>query len=264
MAEPATTPPTLYATRPDLYDLMHEEYVDDARFLEEFVPTLAPQPRVLELGCGTGRLLAALLGAGARVTGIDSEPSMLAVARERLPASGDRLQLVQGDMRRFSLGERFELAVIGLNTFMHLLDQREQLECLACIHAHLRPAGLLLIDLASPYTVLRDTPLGVLQHRFTRPSPGGRGGTTTLWSVANTAPSEQRAHDTLFFDEVDGESGTLRRTVVEVSLRLTYRYELELLLGRSGFAIRSLYGGYDSAPYEDESERLICLATALA
>ena len=263
MAEP-TAAPGLYATRPDLYDLMHSEYVDDARFIEEFVATLGPQPRVLELGCGTGRLLAPLLDAGARVTGIDAEPAMLAVARQRLTTYGDRLQLVQGDMRRFRIAERFELAVVGLNTFMHMLEQRDQLECLACIHAHLRPAGLLLIDLASPYTALRDTVLGMLQHRFTRPSCGGRTDTTTLWSVTSTTLHEQRAHDTLFFDEVDGESGSIRRTVVEVALRLTYRYELELLLGRSGFAIRALYGGYDSAPYEDESDRLICLAAALA
>jgi len=263
MAEPNATP-NLYTLRPDLYDLMHEEYVDDARFLEEFVATLGPRPRVLELGCGTGRLLAPLLGSGGRVTGIDAEPAMLAVARQRLLAYGDRVQLVQGDMRRFSIDDRFELAVLGLNTFMHLLDQRDQLECLACIHTHLRPAGLLLIDLASPYTALRDTPLGMLQHRFTRPSGGGDGGTTTLWSVTSTVPTEQRAHDALFFDEVDGESGSLRRTLVDVTLRLTYRYELELMLARSGFAIRALYGGYDSAPYADESDRLICLAAALA
>lgn len=262
MAEPTTTP-SLYALRPDLYDLMHEEYVDDIRFLEEFAATLGPQPRVLELGCGTGRLLAPLLEAGARVTGIDAEPAMLAVAQERLLAYGDRLQLVRGDMRRFSIADRFELAIIGLNTFMHLLDQRDQLDCLACIHTHLRPGGLLLIDLASPYSALRDTVLGMLQHRFTRPSGGGRA-STTLWSVTSTSPTEQRAHDALFFDEVDGDSGMLRRTVLEVTLRLTYRYELELLLARSGFAIRALYGGYDSAPYEDESDRLLCLAAALA
>jgi hypothetical protein len=66
------------------------------------------------------------------------------------------------------------------------------------------------------------------------------------------------------FDEVTGETGTLRRTVSDIVLRLTYRYELEHLLARTGFTTRVLYGDYESSPYEDESERLICVAAALA
>src|SRR5207302_10604119 len=64
--------------------------------------------RVLELACGTGRVLVPLAEAGNRVVGLDASPHMLALAREKLAAAGSavatRARLVQGDMRCFRLG----------------------------------------------------------------------------------------------------------------------------------------------------------------
>lgn len=253
----------LYARRPDLYDLMHAEVVDDMRFLAERVQALGANADVLELGCGTGRLLTAMLDAGARVTGLDREPAMLEVARQRLAPFGARVTLVEGDMRRFALARRYDLVVVGLNTFMHLLTVSDQLDCLAGIHAHLRPAGILLLDLANPHVLARETSPGLMQHRFTAPAPARDGGSVTLWSVTSLMIADQIAHSDLFFDEVD-RGGTLRRSSADVTLRLTYRFELELLLARSGFAVRSLYGDYEGEPYGDDSERMVCEAIALA
>ena len=253
----------LYARRPDLYDLMHAEVVEDMRFLGERVQALGESAEVLELGCGTGRLLTAMLDAGARVTGLDREPAMLEVAGRRLAPFGDRVRLVEGDMRRFTLATRYDMVVVGLNTFMHLHTVADQLDCLASIHAHLRPAGILLLDLANPHTLARETPLGVMQHRFTAPAPARDGSSVTLWSVTSLLAADQIARSDLFFDEMDS-AGSLRRSIADVTLRLTYRFELELLLARSGFAVRNLYGDYEGEPYSDESERMICEALALA
>lgn len=189
---------------------------------------------------------------------------MVEVARRRVAGYGDRAHVLVADMRRFRVPQRFDMAVIGMNTFMHLLTSNDQLDCLACIHEHLRAAGVLLLDLANPHTILRDLPLGMMQHRFTRPSLQDAETTITLWSATSASPAEQIAHSHLFFDEVAGQQGAVRRTMAEVTLRLTYRYELELLLARSGFAIRHVYGDYDSSPYDDDGERLICVAVALA
>ncbi len=255
----------LYNLRPDLYDLMHEDHVDDVRFVRDYAATLVGDARVLELGCGTGRLLLPLLEAGASVTGLDREPVMLRTAADRLAKYGDRVRLIEGEMTRFEApGDPFDLAIVGLNTFMHLLTIRNQLACLECVHRHLRPGGNLLIDLASPHAALRDTQHGVVLHRFSRALPASPDVLVTLWSATVFSTAQQLAHTSLLFDEVTGETGTLRRTVSDIVLRLTYRYELEHLLARTGFTVRSLYGDYESSPYDDESERLICLAAALA
>lgn len=254
----------LYAARPDLYDLMHGELTEDARFLHEFVQTLGDDPAVLEVGCGTGRLLGPMLEAGARVTGVDLEPAMLAVARRVLARYGDHLRLEVQDMRCLSVGGPFDLAVVGLNTFMHMQTMADQLAALEGLRRHLRPGALLLLDLANPHSVIRDMPVGLHQHRFTRPVSSPEPGITTLWSVSSGSSAEQIVHSLLFFDEVNAGTGTVRRTVAEVMLRLIYRFELELLLARSGFGLRALYGDYQSSPFEDDSERLIAVAAALA
>jgi hypothetical protein len=128
----------------------------------------------------------------------------------------------------------------------------------------LRPAGLLLIDLANPHAVMRDTPFGVVQHRFTRRAPLNSDVSVTLWSTTVVATATQLTQTTLFFDEVSTNTGTLNRSVTDVYLRLIYRYELELLLNRAGFSVRNLYGDYESSPFEDDSERLICVGIAHA
>jgi|ERR1035437_145118 SAM-dependent methyltransferase len=252
----------LYYRRPDLYDLMHEDFVEDLRFVRNVVTSHGDQPQVLELGCGTGRLFPPMLDAGATVVGLDLCSTMLQVARDRFALYGDRVTLLQGDMRHFDLERRFDLAVIGLNTFMHMLTIDDQVSALESIYRHLRPGGILLLDLANPHTVVRDTPLNTLQHRFTR-SIGVESAVVSLWSSTELALASQMACTTLFFDEITA-AGDLQRTVAEVRLRLTYRFELEHLLRRAGFSIRALHGDYDGGPYEDESERLICAALALA
>src|SRR5207249_4667681 len=82
---------------------------------------------VLEVGCGTGRVLLPFAKAGTRLTGIDVSPWMLARARAELTAAvlAERVKLVEGDARTMSLDERFRLVYIALNTFMHFTAPAE-------------------------------------------------------------------------------------------------------------------------------------------
>ena len=72
---------------------------------------------LLELGCGTGSILARLHSVPT-LTGLDRSPEMLAVARGKVPGA----RLIEGDMSSFSLGERFDVVVCVFDTLNHLLD----------------------------------------------------------------------------------------------------------------------------------------------
>jgi ubiquinone/menaquinone biosynthesis C-methylase UbiE len=101
--------------------------------------------RVLDVACGSGRVLVPLAQAGHQVTGVDASAHMLAVAREKLVAAGSdagaNARLVQGDMRSFQLDERFDLAVIAVKSFAYLTERTDQEQTLARVAAHLRPGG---------------------------------------------------------------------------------------------------------------------------
>src|SRR5271165_7218240 len=100
-----------------LYDSVIADFYDAAA-------SLSGGP-VLELGCGTGRMLVPLAQAGLHVTGLDISQRMLeraAEKRARLEAAQhDRVRLVQGDMTLFDLGEQFPLVIIPFRPFQHLL-----------------------------------------------------------------------------------------------------------------------------------------------
>src|SRR5215218_1979794 len=86
--------------------------------------------RVLELACGSGRVLVPLAQAGHRVVGLDASPHMLGRARDKLRAAGADLsssvRLVQGDMRDFKIGEIFDLAVVAVKSFAYLITRADQ------------------------------------------------------------------------------------------------------------------------------------------
>ena len=71
-----------YAEIPELYDLEHADFADGVAFYQQFAEVIGDP--ILELGCGTGRLLQPLAAAGHRVTGIDQSAPMLARAHEHL------------------------------------------------------------------------------------------------------------------------------------------------------------------------------------
>ena len=105
---------------------------------------------VLELGCGTGRIAMALAQAGNRITGLDLSERMLERAIKKRAAlrveARERIHFVQGDMAQFDLGEKFRLVIIPFRPFQHLLEVRQQMDCLDCVRKHLATGGRLILD----------------------------------------------------------------------------------------------------------------------
>ena len=104
---------------------------------------------ILELACGTGRLLFALAERGHRMVGLDQCHAMLMLARQRLEAAEDavrvRVRFVRGDMTAFQLRARFGLAVLADNSFRELGSAAHQESCLRSVHRHLTPGGRLVL-----------------------------------------------------------------------------------------------------------------------
>ena len=121
--------------------------VDDLPFYVGLAREAASRgEQVLELGCGTGRVTVPMALAGAAVTGLDSSPAMLDIARAKAEQAGVRVRWVEGDMADFELEQRFGLVVIPFRSFLHLSSAQEQSGCLASIHRHLTAGGRLALN----------------------------------------------------------------------------------------------------------------------
>ena len=248
----------LYEGFSPFYDLDLGGREDDLLLLEQFCARCGSP--ILDLGCGTGRLLLPLARKGYRLTGVDLSPTMLARARRKLGAEGleGRVVLVEQDMRALGLPERFDLAFCVCNSFMHLLTLEDQLAALGGVLAHLNPGGLLLLDLFNPDLSRLLEPPGqlTLEKVMTDPETGHRVLKTHARRVDR---GQQIMHVTYLLDEVD-DQGHVLRTVFPFSLRYLFRAELELLLRYAGFELEAVYGSHDLDEFTGESERMIAVA----
>lgn len=248
-----TNPPALdeCAAIADLYDHvpLYRERPDVGFLVSAAREAGSP---VLEIGSGTGRILIPTARAGLDIVGLDASPSMLAECRRRMqeePAAVQaRVELVQGDMRRFDLGRTFTLVTIPFRPFQHLLMVEDQLACLASISRHLRPGGKLILDLFNPsLDALANGALGRLVHEGEFSVPDGRR-VTRRSRVESRDRFTQISQIELIYDVVHPD-GRAERLVHAFGMRHLFRFEAEHLLARAGFEVEHLYSGYDKQPY---------------
>lgn len=240
------------------YDLDYEPFQDDVALYLGFAERTGGP--LLELGCGTGRLLLPLAGAGYHVTGVDLSPAMLAVARNKVEAAGleDSITLVQADMREVKLPQQYRLAFIAINSFMHLASLEDQIQALRAWRKLLLPGGLLIIDVYNPHpqTLLEADGRIELHGRWFDPATGA----TVFKQTTRTLDEARQLQHVLFiYDEVFPD-GQVRRTLAPFPSRYLYRFEGELLLDKAGFTPEQVYGSYDLDPYDSASERMIFVA----
>ena len=251
----------LFESYARFYDLDYAGFDADLAMIQQFAARCGSP--ILELGCGTGRLLVPLAQQGYRLTGVDASRAMLDRARQKL-SSGDlaeRVSLVQQDLRRLELTERFQFAFAAVNSFLHLATRADQEEVLLRIRRHLVPGGLVLLDLFNPDPgrLLDARGQVILEKVMDDPETGHR----LMKFYTNSAdPEQQTVHVTVFVDEVDGE-GQLQRTLFPYTLRYLYRSELELLLQQAGFEVEALYGSYELDEFGGDSDKLIAVVRRL-
>ncbi len=132
-----------------LYDAIYESRgADVAVYLGLALPCPGP---ALELGAGSGRLLSPLLTKGIDAYGLESDPEMLLAGHRRLLSVGGdrwRRRLLEGDMRDFSLPQKFSLILLACNTASLLLEDEELLSALRCAQRHLSAEGSIALDIS--------------------------------------------------------------------------------------------------------------------
>jgi SAM-dependent methyltransferase len=262
------------------YDLENADFVEDL----DFWVGLARESKgpVLELGCGTGRVTQQIARAGLQVVGLDNSDQMLSLARAKLnrqPELARRVRLVPGDMRNFTIPAsqlsdakedalhspaahlQLPLVITPFNTFMHMLTTADQLALLACARRHLLPGGRLVLDLTNPSPAYADPPAEILTlERTLRDEVNNL--TLQQFSTIRLDRTGQLAHIVWHYDSIAAD-GSMKRSLVPLSLRYTFPAEMSLLLDRAGFRLAHLYGDYHGSPLDDDSERMVVVAESV-
>ena len=241
------------------YDIEHAHFREDLDLYRNFADLCGG--KVLELACGSGRVLLPLALEGHEVTGVDSSTKMLAIARTQLEAAGvaERCTLVRQNIISLHLEQKFRLAFIALGSFAHIITRREQLAALRVIRDHLSPGSTFIIDISNADVRYMEELGGHMLHQATWHRDDGS--LLTHFVSPATAPDRHLLELTHFYDQ-HSQGGTVHRTTVTTHLYLFERSELELLLEQVGFVVKDIYGDYDLSPYHLESPRMISIAEA--
>lgn len=236
-----------------LYELDFGEKTDDLDFYRELARRTGDP--ILELACGSGRVALALGRDGHRVVGLDVSAAMLDRARRKAREARCIADFVEGDMRSFALGDRFALTLIAFGSFL-ILTPEEQQACLSCARKHLRPDGLLAIDVFQPNPEVIAAKQGDLVHEWTRVDPEtGR----TVMKLSTSHADVDGVDFSFIYDELDAND-EVRRVMGSTRLHYIYRQQMLLLLEASGFVLDALYGSYDLDPVTPRSPKLLTVA----
>ncbi len=233
---------------------------DKAFYVEEARKAGGP---VLEIGCGTGRIMIPIAEAGVPIVGLDQAPAMLEVARRKIAGlpeeTRQRIQIVEGDMRTFSLKRRFPLAIIPYRAFLHMMTAEDQRRALTRIREHLADGGKLVFNVFDPSIEIIAAymkPLGrAMCHMgsFTHPETGRR---VMVSGTRRYDPLEQTLEEHRFFEEVDEEGEVASKTITPLYLRYVTRYEMQYLLELCGFEVEALYGDFRRGPFQHGHEQV--------
>jgi SAM-dependent methyltransferase len=237
---------------PKLYHTHHCLHPEDILFWLDLA--VRQGDPILELGCGTGRVMHPLALAGYRVFGLDADFQMLTTLRGYF---GERPtpRIFQANMGAFHLEASFALVILPCNT-LSTLSKETRRATFECVHQHLQPGGLFAASLPNPQG-LRRLPrrgLSAIEDIFPHPIDGGPVQASSAWV--------RTAQQITFFWHYDHlqPDGQIERLTAQACHTLALADEYLVDIRAAGLNIEALLGNFDSQPYTSHAPHLIILA----
>lgn len=236
-----------------LYDAHHQRHLEDLPFWLELARN-AKGP-ILELGCGTGRILLPLLENDLPAIGLDLDADMLAVLQEKSQLAKPSTPLIRADMAAFHFSDRFSLIILPCNT-LSTLRETARMAMLELVAYHLAPGGLFAASIPNQL-LLASLPRQVdpeIEESFIHPIDG------TVVQVSNAWEHNEKLftlHWQYDHQRADGSqeqySATSSHNLIPAS---QYIAEFEV----AGLTILHQYGDFKRRPFTRRAHSLIIVA----
>jgi SAM-dependent methyltransferase len=234
--------------------LVHTHYALDSEDLPFWLDMAysAGDP-ILELGCGTGRVLLWLAQAEHNVVGLDHDRAMLAFLRRITPAGMERhISVVQADLAAFHFNCRFPLILLPCNTLSTLPGVARK-GLYACVEAHLPAGGIFAASIPNPLwlAALPAEAEEEVEETLKHPVSGNPLQISSSWERRAGAFYLRWHYDHLLPD------GQVERVTLETVHDLARLEDYQAGLESAGLRIEAIYGDFDRSEYGAESPNLI-------
>lgn len=241
------------------YDLQKVPFNDIPFYVKQI---RTPDANILELGCGTGRVLVPLVGHCGYIHGLDISKAMLNICqkklkREHLPKSKARIEVA--DITDFNLDRKFDLIIAPYRVFQNIEADDQIKGFFKCVRKHLAADGSCILNVFKPLTS---------REALIKDWTGCEG--ENLYSDIVVRGKRVTAHEKrLGIDEAKCviypalvcriyDGGVLEdEQVLEIAMRCYWPDEFEELIADHGFEIINRWGGYDGELYGQGNELVI-------
>ena len=239
---------------PALYHAHHSLHMEDLDFWLRLAERQGGP--LLELGCGTGRILVPLAQHGYRVFGLDRDAAMLAYLRAHMPENcRSSIHVWQANLAQFNLGQSFPLILLPCNT-LSTLSVQERNATFNCVYRHLAPGGVFAASIPNPRLLSRMPASSgpELEEIISLPQGGGSVRISSAWHRTRSA------FILTWIYETQTDAGQSQRLESTVSHRLAPPYEILKALAGAGLTVTDTFGDFDRSSYTTESPNWIVLA----
>ena len=210
--------------------------------------------RVLELGCGTGRVSLPLARAGVRLVGVDRSAAMLKRLQARLNRSARASRYVRADIRALPFRDAdFAMAIAPYGVLQSLLSDRDLTLALTSVARALSSGGLFGIDLVPDVARWRE-----YDNQVQLRGPAARGGHLTL--IESVRQDRRRRLTTFEQHYIERRRGLRREHRFELTFRTLSVQQMTTRLVTAGFAVDAVLGDYHGRPWDECADVWIILA----
>ena len=246
-----------YESFAEVYDLFYGFRRGDIEFYAKLAEKFGDP--ILELGCGTGRVLIPLARRGYRITGIDVSESMLRILKRKLEKESEdvrsRIEIIHADMREFNLKRKFRLIIIPFSSIVHLRSLDDALKTFINVFNHLSDEGAFAFDIFIPKYELISKKSRI--EFYTLDIDDNR--KLILWEKAKYDLTNQLI-DVDRLVEIVSENYS-KKYFWRYKIRWYTRSEIELLLRLAGFNNIEVYGDFSFGEYKYEKGLMVFIAS---
>jgi SAM-dependent methyltransferase len=226
----------------------------DAPFYLTYAGSRSP---VLELGCGTGRLIKPMVENHIHVVGIDCSLQMLQRARRNLNGcNSERYRLICGDMRTLCLKQQFRLAICAFSTYSKLLSENDQAAFFHRVHDHLQPGGILLLDMfVQPPEFQKIPDAQFIDDYNNRPLSSRKGSISRQKRVWKDVEPQVNKIE-LKYTITDAQGNQSQFSIIDFT-RYSSKEQIEAHLAKSGLRFVNIFGDYNRDVFTENSSTMI-------
>jgi len=210
--------------------------------------------KVLEIACGTGRILIPAMKAGVDIAGLDLSREMTDILKAKAQKIGLKPKIVLANMRDFKLKDRFVLIIIPYRSFVHMLSYQDQKKALRNFYNHLKPDGKLVLNVFNP-DLARIGKGYYLKHLR-----GGIKGRFRYWDEGKYDFANQIITGIQMIELLDKKGKVVKSKKAKLVVRYIFPYEFKALLELAGFKKVEICDGFTNKPLKSKTKEMVLIA----